>query len=150
MGFSKLRCRFQILNDRALKAGLHQTFYVQMYFSFLKVTGPNSVCLETYKRIKWEFSCCYEETDTSFFSKKLQQIMVRLPNTVDFHSKSLIPVDKTTFQRHREIVAIPNTVSFFIKIPKCCSKKSQIPNTEKPYDPHRVQCRKFLLSVGLQ
>ena len=27
---------------------------------FLKVTGPNSVCLEIYKRIKWTFSSCCE------------------------------------------------------------------------------------------
>ena len=27
---------------------------------FLKVTGPNSVCLEIYKKIKWTFSSCCE------------------------------------------------------------------------------------------
>ena len=41
------------------------------------------------------------------------------------------------FYRHREIVGISNTVSFFIEIPKYRSKKSQISNTEKPYDPHK-------------
>ena len=38
----------------------------RMYFSFLNVTGPNSVCLETYKRIKWKSSCYFKGTDTSF------------------------------------------------------------------------------------
>ena len=46
------------------------------------------------------------------------------------------PLTKPTFYGHREIIVIPNTVSFFIKIPKYRSKKSQVPNTEKPYDPH--------------
>ena len=34
------------------------------------------------------------------------------------------PLTKPTFYRHRETVGIPNSVSFFIKIPKYRSKKS--------------------------
>ena len=53
-----------------------------------------------------------------------------------FIVNSGFPLTQTMFYRHGEIVAITNTVSFFIKISKYRSKKSQIPNTEKPYDPN--------------
>ena len=106
-----------------------------MYFSFLKVTGPNSVYLETYKRIKWKFSCCYEGTDTSFlFYKTLVDHgkITKIP--LIFIVNPGFPLTKPTFYCHREIVGIPNTASFFIKIPKYRSKKSQMANKEKPYD----------------
>ena len=108
-----------------------------MCFSFLKVTGPISVCLETYKRIKWKFSCCYEETDTSFFFLKTLADHGKITKILlIFIVNPGFPFTKPTFYRYLEIVGIPNTVSFFIKIPKYRSKKNQIPNTEKPYDPH--------------
>ena len=76
-----------------------------------------------------------KERTVLFFLKNLNRSWKITEMPLIFIVNSGFPLTKPTFYRHREIVGIPNTVSFFIKIPKYRSKKSQIPNTEKPYDP---------------
>ena len=97
-----------------------------MYFSFLKVTGPNSVCLETLevKMDKMEVVAMKEQR-LVFLKKTLVDHgkITKIP--LIFTVNPEFPLTKPTFYCHREIVGILNTVSFFIKIAKHRSKKAK-------------------------
>ena len=77
-----------------------------------------------------------KEQTLAFFKKALVDHFSKITEIpLIFIVNPTFPLTKPTFYRHREIVGIPNNVSFFIKTPKYRSKKSQIQNNEKPYNP---------------